>query len=99
MNTELSVTTVLAIARNIMRTARYSFLITQGPQEHPNARLMEHFPPEADLTLWFGISPRSRKAAEIRANPQVTVAFQNEAENAYVVVKGSAEIIDDVAQR
>lgn len=39
----------------------------------------------------------SRKVAEMRAAPQVTIAFQHASGERYVALGGRAEIIDDVA--
>lgn len=58
-------------------------------------RLMRPFPPEADLTIVFGASPKSRKVAEIRAEARATLAFEHEAEEACVTLQRYARPEND----
>lgn len=90
---------LLKIARETIEAAPYSFLMTLDESGAANARLMQDFKPEADLTVWFGTSPRSRKVREIRRDNRVTVSFQVLQENAYVTLIGTAEFVDDAAER
>jgi general stress protein 26 len=90
---------LLNIVREMMAAVPYCFFMTQNGNGRINARLMQPFPPEEDLTLYFGTSPNSRKAADIRANQRVSVAFQSNQENAYVTLNGSARLIDNLADR
>jgi hypothetical protein len=55
---------VVAVAKAILDAADYCFLITQGEAGDASARLMQHFKPEGDLTLWFGTSAASRTVRE-----------------------------------
>lgn len=46
----------LEAARATMEGAEYCFLITVSESGGANARLMQPFKPEEDLTVWFGQS-------------------------------------------
>jgi general stress protein 26 len=94
-----SVDELLDIARGVITAALYCVLITLDEAGQANARVMQPFPPEADLTLWFGTSPRSRKALNIRRHPQLTVLYQNPTDNAYLTLQGTARLVDDLDQR
>jgi general stress protein 26 len=79
---------VLAVAKATLDAADFCFLITQGASGAVSARLMQHFKPEADLTLWFGTSAASRKVRELRRAPQATVACLDPKRPAYAVLGG-----------
>ena len=50
---------------------------------------------EFDGDLWFATSADSEKVAEIRAHPQVNVAYASSGRNTYVSVAGKASIVAD----
>ena len=85
----------LEAAEAIIASVEYCFLITQGDSGWANARQMQPFPPEENMTIWFGASPRSRKIREIEQNNRVTVAYDNPEEGAYVTLLGHAYIVRD----
>jgi general stress protein 26 len=89
------------IARQCIGATDYCFMITLNEQldQAADARLMQPFAPEADLTIWFGASPRSRKVAQIQQHNQITVCYQNPTEPAYVTLLGTAHLEDDLALR
>ena len=64
---------LIASAREIMTTTRYCALITTGRDGRSHARTMDAFTPEEDLTVWLATNPLSRKVAEMRRNPKVTL--------------------------
>lgn len=53
---------------------------------------------ESDGDLWFVTSRNSHKADEIKAHPQVNVAYASNAGNTYVSVAGKASLIFDKAK-
>src|SRR5450756_2698087 len=53
---------VIAAAKDIMQEARYSTLITIGRDGQPQARIVDPFPPDSDLTIWIATNPLTRKA-------------------------------------
>lgn len=87
---------LLEVAVATIKAAEYCFLITLGEAGQANARLMQPFEPEPDLTIWFGASSTSRKAQEIRHASQVTLAYHYAQENAYAILSGSAQVVDDL---
>ena len=89
---------LIAAAREIMTTTRYCALITNG-STGVQARAMDPFPPEADLTVWFGTNSRSRKVREIRRNPRVTLYYFNRENQEYVVLTGVARVVNDPQEK
>ena len=89
---------VVAVARAILDTAEFCFLTTHGDSEPTSTRLMHHFKPEADLTVWFGTSLTSRKVREIRSNPRVTVACLDPQRPAYAVLVGPVTVEERAEQ-
>ena len=98
MNT-LTKDQLLDVARTLIRTTEYCFFITEGGDRHPNARIMQPYEPEKDFTIYFGASPRSRKVREVRKQSNVTLAFYNQQETAYLTLLGTSSIVEDVATR
>ncbi|MFN8459693.1 MAG: pyridoxamine 5'-phosphate oxidase family protein, partial [Anaerolineae bacterium] len=88
---------LLEVAVATIKAAEYCFLITLSEAGQANARLMQPFEPEPDLTIWFGASPTSRKVQEIRRASQVTLAYHYAQENAYAILSGSAQVVDDLS--
>ena len=90
---------LLDVTMTTIQAAEHCFLITLGQDGGPQARLMLPFPPEQNLTIWMGASPRSRKVRELRADPRATLGYDCAAEGAYVTLLGTASIEDDLALR
>jgi general stress protein 26 len=86
-------------ARSIIRSAEYCFLITLGEKGEPNARLVQPFEPQADMTIWIGTWSRSRKVQEIQKDNRVTLAFHDKNGTAYVTLLGSAQIERDTRKK
>lgn len=97
--TPADTTAVLAAAREVMAAARFATLVTLGPDGHPQARIVDPFPAEADFTIWVGTNPRSRKVAEVRADSRVTLLYFDREGASYVTVIGIAEPVTDLASR
>lgn len=83
---------MLACARKSMISAGYCFFISQDKMGRSNARIMQPFEPEEDMTIFFGTSPKSRKVHEIKTNPNVTLAYYDPEEIAYVTLIGKAKV-------
>jgi general stress protein 26 len=92
-------TQVLAAAKEIMQSARYCTLITIGPDGQPQARIVDPFAPDSDLTIWIATNPLTRKVQEIRRNSRVTLQYFNSATSEYVTVLGTASVDTDSLQR
>jgi predicted pyridoxine 5'-phosphate oxidase superfamily flavin-nucleotide-binding protein len=76
---ELSLDSVLQATREMMAAAEYCFLITLDASGQPQARLMDPFQPEQDLTVWMGTSSVTRKVKQIRNDPRATLAYYDAA--------------------
>lgn len=90
---------ILAVAREVMAAARYGALITVDSSGRPRARLMDPFPPEADMSVWLATNPRSRKVSQLRANPRATLYYFDPATLSYVTLTGVARLVDDAAAK
>jgi general stress protein 26 len=86
---------LIATAREIMKTARYCALITLDSAGRPHARAMDPFPPEENMVVWLGTNAKSRKVAEIRRNQRVTLYYFVPGDEAYVTISGRARIVQD----
>ena len=95
----ITVELLLETAKSSMRSAEYCILITLGDSGEANARLVQPFEPEADMTIWVGTWSKSRKVREIQKDGRVTLAFHDKENTAYVTLLGSAQIENDINQR
>ena len=89
---------LIAAAREIMTTTRYCALITTA-RGRTNARTMDAFAPDENMVVWFGTNPASRKVAEIRRNPRVTLYYFDRESQAYVTLHGVARVVNDPQQK
>lgn len=90
---------VIAAAKDVMQTARYSTLITIGDDGQPQARIVDPFVPEADFTIWIATNPLTRKVTDIRRDPRVTLLYFNAAASEYVTVLGTATLVADSTEK
>lgn len=90
---------LIRTAKEIMNAVNTCVLITLDEDGAPRARIMDPFPPEDDLTVWFGTNPESRKVDQIRSDPRVTLFYQDSDESGYVVIQGSAVLINDPEEK
>ena len=91
----LSRAQVVAVARDIMQAARYCTLITIGPGGQPEARIVDPFLPDSDLTIWIATNPLTRKVQDIRHDPRITLLYFNPTTFEYVTVLGTAALAAD----
>ena len=82
-------------AREIMSEAGTCALITLDKEGRPRVRVMDPFSPESDLTVWLATNPASRKVEQIRDDPRVTLYYLAEGATGYVMMHGSAKLVDD----
>jgi len=90
---------VLAAARETMSSVRYCSLVTLDADGAPQARAMDPFAPEPDLTVWLGTNAFTRKVEQIRRDPRVTLFYFDPEGPAYVTVVGEARLVDDPAEK
>ena len=90
---------LVAAARAIMTNARYCALITLDSSGRPQARTLDPFPPDENMVVWLATNPRTRKVAEIRRNPRVTLYYFDREEQAYVTISGIAQLVNDPKEK
>lgn len=90
---------VLKAATDIMRQARYCALITLGDEGHPQARAVDAFLPEDHLVVWIATNAQTRKVAQIRRDPRVTLYYFAPDGSGYVTLSGQAELVDSPAEK
>ena len=90
---------VLKVAREVMQQARYCDMVTNGEDGQPQARVIDAFAPEGDLTVWIATNPLSRKVAQIRKDPRVTRLYFSPNAMAYVTLIGRAALVTDPAEK
>jgi general stress protein 26 len=95
----LSRAELIAAAREVMTAARYCALITLDSSGRPQARTLDPFPPDENMVVWLGTNPRSRKVAEIRRNPRVTLYYFDREAQAYVTISGTARLVNDPKEK
>ncbi len=94
-----SVDSLVQFAREEMAEARYCFLITLDDLGQPQARLMDAFEPEADMTVWMATSLNTRKVRQLRHDPRATLAYETDGGNGYVTLIGRVRLVDDLEER
>ncbi len=96
---QLSETRVLEAAREVMKTARYCFLVTLDEAGKMHARVMDPFLPTDDMTVWMGTNANTRKVSQIRKDPRATLAYYDATTMGYVTLVGTARMVDDLEAR
>lgn len=90
---------ILSASRDVVQKARYCSLITIGADGHPQARIVDPLGPEDGFTLWVATNPLTRKVAEIKREPRVTVLCFDAASESYVTMLAQASIVTDADER
>ncbi len=86
---------LVLIAHEIIDAAHFVALISLDADGHPQARVMDPFPPEADMTVWLATNPRSRKVEQIRKDNRVTLYYFDTSGLGTVTLMGTARLVDD----
>jgi general stress protein 26 len=92
-------TRLINAAKDIMTSARYCALITLDEEGRPRVRVMDPFAPEDNLTVWFGTNPKTRKVGQIMKDPRVTLYYLDKDASGYVMIHGTAGIVDDQKEK
>jgi len=90
---------LISAAREIMTTTRYCALITTDSRGITHARTMDAFAPDDQMIVWLATNPRSRKVAEIRRHPRVTLYYFDRESQAYVTINGIARLVNDASEK
>jgi general stress protein 26 len=99
--TETEILQFLTAARETIAAVPVCWLATRSLEGGTNARAVSSSagPPGSDeWTRRFLVRRSSRKVAEMRAAPLVTLAFQHPSGDRYIALGGRAMIIEDVAE-
>jgi len=91
--------TLIKAAREIMTSAGTCALITLDEEGRPRVRAMDPFIPQNDLTVWFGTNSKSRKVQQIKEDPRVTLYYLDRDTSGYVMIYGTAQIVDDPKEK
>lgn len=95
IETEVDSAHFLNVAREVMNDAGLCALITYDNTGKVNVRTMQPFPPEEDLTVWFGTNTMSRKVQDVRNNPDVVLYYESPDASGYVVLYGRVKLVND----
>jgi general stress protein 26 len=99
--TEAEIERFLAAARETIDEVPYCWLATRSADGGTNARAVRSFPGALGDDVWTRrslVRRGSRKVAEMRAAPRVTLAFQHASGEAYVALGGRAVLVEDRAE-
>jgi general stress protein 26 len=88
------VETALEVARNLMGSVEFCFLITLDTSGNPQARVMQPLSLEDDFRVWMATSPVTRKFQEIRRDRRATLAYIDK-KGDYVTLAGEVFIRED----
>jgi len=83
----------------IIKSHEFCVLITNNENSAPSARLMQVFRTSDELDFYFGISPNSRKAREIKKDNSITLIFFDQEVGAYASISGKGYITDSIEMR
>ena len=86
---------VIKAAAGVMERARFCTLVTIGEDGHPQARVVDAFPPDAQMVVWMATTPPTRKVAQIRRDPRVTLSYFDPNSMGYVTMLGKAALVTD----
>jgi general stress protein 26 len=90
---------ILSSARKLMEKARYCALITIGDDGQPQARVVDPFAPDEEMIIWIATNPASRKIAQIKKDPRVTLSYFSPAGFGYVTILGKADLVGVMAEK
>ena len=90
---------IVKVATGIMQRARFCTLVTIGEDGHPQARVIDAFPPDGQMVVWMATNALTRKVAEIRKDPRVTLSYFDPNTMGYVTLLGKAALVTDGAEK
>jgi len=90
---------IVQAARTVMTAARYATFVSLDSTGQPQARIVDPFAPEGDLTIWVATNARSRKVGQVGADPRVTLTYFDRAGERYVTVIGTARPVTDAQEK
>jgi general stress protein 26 len=94
-NTTLSKSELIKAAKEIMNATGTCAFITQDKNSISKVRMMDPFPPEKELVVWFGTNSTSRKVSQLKLNNKVTLYYRDKDDSGYVTLHGKAELVNN----
>ena len=85
----------LSEMRAVVEQVAYPALISIDETGQPRARTVDAFTPDDNWVVWVATKPNTRKVAQIREYPAVTLYYFDVANRNYVTVMGTAELVND----
>lgn len=98
-NTDFTKPELIQAAKEIINSTGTCALITQDENGVSRVRTMDPFPPENDLTIWFGTNPTSRKVTQIKQNNLVTIYYRDKDDSGYVMLHGKATLVNSQKEK
>jgi len=96
---DISEDSLTSVALEIIESAKYVALITLDADGHPQARVMDPFAPEENMTVWMATNPQSRKVEQIKADDRVTLYYFDNAGLGTVSLMGTARLVNDPTEQ
>ncbi len=90
---------ILAAARDVMQQARFCTLVTLDEGGAPQARVMDPFAPDSDMTIWLATNARSRKVGDLRRDGRVALQYFDASSFSEVTILGTATLVTDSAEK
>lgn len=90
---------MLDAARAIMTKVGICSVITVDETGRPQARAIDVFPPDDQMVVWFATNPKTRKVAQIKRDPRVTLYYYDPTAMEYVTLLGRARLVADPAEK
>jgi len=80
---------------DLIKSNRYSKLITFGTDGAPRGRIMTNLPIGNDMVIWFATGLSTSKIKDIKKNPNVSVFVDDPNDQTNASIIGKAQIITD----
>jgi len=90
---------LLDAVRKTMAATPYCMLVTVGNSGDLEARMMDTLEPEADMSIWMGTSPTTRKVRQLEVDSRATLTFCDDSGFGYVTMIGRARLVLDLDER
>jgi general stress protein 26 len=90
---------VLAVARDVIRAARFAALITRDAAGGSSARTIDPAPPDSAMVVRFVTNPRSRKVRELARDARVTLYYFDATGLRYVTMQGVSREVRNVTKK
>jgi general stress protein 26 len=79
----------------LIKSNRYSKLITFGVDGVPHGRIMTNLPLGKGMVIWFATGLSTNKIRDIKKNPSVSVFIDDPHDQKNASIAGKAEIVTD----